>query len=316
MPGDIASPDLRFARPKTSPGVTPQTSGGKPEATDNTEEYHVELLEYEWPDLPPIPQMKDAITRERVSKGISYILPIDKSMISINNHYRTDLRAMFQEPYASDKLRFDENKLKLSAKIHFDTNTGDTKWTRKLLKSVPVEINSESDKIRKLYARSAPAGGSRRSNFDLDQMKTRSNLYLPMKTRAHPEAQKLRKEVEKIIQSVQEDGEDYNDDKFKQSEEEISTAKLAISRPSLAPHMTRDSIMSNASSHSTRPRLKLTAERFNSYEQLQKTKPPKPQIPEILKSRYLSAEKNQAIWEWLHHGEEMTEFEFFLSVCG
>lgn len=315
MPGDIASPNLLLARPKSSPSVNPPTNGSKP-GTNGSEDYHVELLEYEWPDLPPIPHMKDAITRERVSRGISYILPIDKSQISINNRYRTDLRAMFQEPYASDKLRFDENKLKLSAKIHFDTNTGDTKWTQKLLKSVPVEINSESEKIRKLYARSAPAGGSRRSEFNLDQMKTRSSLYLPMKTRAHPEAQKLRKEVEKIIQSVQEDDEDYSDDRFKENDEEASTAKIAIARPSLAHHMARTSIMSSASSHSAKSRLKLTAENFNSYEQLQKTKPPRPQIPELLKSRYLSAEKNQGIWEWLHHGEEMTEFEFFLSVCG
>ena len=315
MPGDIASPDLRFARPKTSPSVHPQKNGTRPETGAGSEEYHVELLEYEWPDLPPIPQMKDAITRKRVSKGISYILPIDKSQISINNHYRTDLRAMFQEPYASDKLRFDENKLKLSAKIHFDTNTGDTKWTKSLLKSVPVEINSESEKVRRLYARSAPAGGSRRSDFDLDQMKTRSNLYLPMKTRAHPEAMKLRKEVEQIIQSVQEDGEDYSDDRFKQTEEDVSTAKVSMARPSLAPHMTRDSMVSSASTHN-KPRLKLTADRFSSYEQFQKTKPPKPQIPDLLKSRYLSAEKNQCIWEWLHHGEEMTEFEYFLSVCG
>lgn len=314
MPGDIASPDLRFARPKTSPSVQPQKNGARP-GTGASEDYHVELLEYEWPDLPPIPQMKDAITRQRVSKGISYILPIDKSKISINNHYRTDLRAMFQEPYASDKLKFDENKLKLSAKIHFDTNTGDTKWTKTLLKSVPLEINSESEKIRRLYARSAPAGGSRRSDFDLDQMKTRSNLFLPMKTRAHPEAMKLRKEVEKIIQSVQEDGEDYDDDRFKQSGEDASTTKVTHARPSLAPHMTRDSVVSSDSTFG-RPRLKLTADKFSSYEQLQKTKPPKPLIPDILKSRYLSTEKNQSIWEWLHHGEEMTEFEFFLSVCG
>ena len=60
------------------------------------EEEHFELLEYEWPDLPPIPSMKDAVSRRRVSKGISYLLPVDKGRNSINNRFRTDLRAMFQ----------------------------------------------------------------------------------------------------------------------------------------------------------------------------------------------------------------------------
>ena len=59
-------------------------------------DHGVELLEYEWPDLPPLPTIKDAMTRSRVSHGISYLLPIDKGRNSINNKFRTDLRAMFQ----------------------------------------------------------------------------------------------------------------------------------------------------------------------------------------------------------------------------
>jgi hypothetical protein len=58
--------------------------------------HDIELLEYEWPDLPPLPNIKDAITRNRVSHGISYLLPVDKGRNSINNRFRTDLRAMFQ----------------------------------------------------------------------------------------------------------------------------------------------------------------------------------------------------------------------------
>jgi hypothetical protein len=61
--------------------------------------------------------MKDAITREKVSKGISYLLPIDKAKNSIDNKYRTDLRAMFQEPYATDDLGYDDSKIKLSAQL-------------------------------------------------------------------------------------------------------------------------------------------------------------------------------------------------------
>lgn len=63
---------------------------------EEDDEQPFELLEYEWPDLPPIPSMKDAVSRKRVSQGISYLLPVDKGRNSINNRFRTDLRAMFQ----------------------------------------------------------------------------------------------------------------------------------------------------------------------------------------------------------------------------
>ena len=64
----------------------------------------------------------------------------------------------------------------------------------------------------------------------------------------------------------------------------------------------------------SRPRVACC--RFQSYAELKATKPPKPQIPESLKSQFLDDQQNQQIWEWLHHGEEMSDFDFFLSVCG
>jgi hypothetical protein len=56
--------------------------------------------------------------------------------------------------------------------------------------------------------------------------------------------------------------------------------------------------------------------RYNSYEELKNAKPPKPKMPDTLKSQFLNDEQNQEIWDWLHHGEELSEFEYFLSVCG
>ncbi|KAK3094387.1 hypothetical protein FSP39_001076 [Pinctada imbricata] len=315
MPGDIGGLDARLARPKTSPGVL-MGRGERTHGEDGEEEYHVELLEYEWPDLPPLPHFKDAITRKTVSKGISYLLPVDKGKNSINSQYRTDLRAMFQEPYSDENLLgFDEGKVKLSAKVHFDTNSADLKWSKKHLTSIPFSLNSESENVRRLYARSAPAGGSRGTGFSVDKMRTRSSLYLPMKTKAHPEALKLRKEVEEIVKSVQVVETDYDDNLYtdKMEEETVETANTGKS------FKNRGSIgnVSVTSSHYAKPgRLKLTAEKFSTYDQLRTAKPPKPTIPDVLKSRFLTPVKNQEIWEWLHYGEEMTEFEYFLSVCG
>ena len=289
-----------------------------PETTEGGEEYHVELLEYEWPDLPPIPDMKDAITRNKVSRGISYLLPVDKGKNSINNRYRTDLRAMFQEPYSNDNpLGFDEGKVKLCAKVHFDTNSSDTKWSRRHLSAIPLSLNSESENIRRLYARSAPAGGSRGAGFNVEKMKTRSSLYLPMKTKAHPEALKLRKEVEQIIKSVQEDGDDDDDYYKEKTEEEVTENSNLGGSKHLKYRESMGNISVCSSHYAFKPgRLKLTADKFSSYDQLRTAKPPKPTIPDVFKSRFLSPVKNQEIWEWLHYGEEMTEFEYFLSVCG
>ena len=47
-------------------------------------------------DLPPIDQMKQAITRRTVSSGITYLLPCDKTKCSVENIYRNNLRLMFQ----------------------------------------------------------------------------------------------------------------------------------------------------------------------------------------------------------------------------
>jgi hypothetical protein len=316
MPGDISGPDLTLARPKTSPAVI---SGrrSKSKSDENNQEYHVELLEYEWPDLPPIPHMKDAITREKVSKGISYLLPIDKAKNSIDNKYRTDLRAMFQEPYATDDLGYDDSKIKLSAHVHFDTNAVDTKWSKALLSKIPVEINSDSDKFRKLYARSAPVGRSRTMGLDTDKIRTRSCRYLPMKTVHHPEAMELRKEVERIIRGVYSDNDESDDEAIK----DVDESHLRNRRFSLFPRKTSsyrqrfdtetDSFRS-MKSH----RLKLTAEKFQSYDQLKQCKPPKLIIPEMFCCKYITNERAQEIWDWLHYGEEMSEFEYFLSVCG
>ena len=334
MPQDIG-PELRLARPKTHHGFSGAHPGGPahnrsfsaassrkrqdtPQNAEQGTEPHIELLEYEWPDLPPIIDLKDAVCRKRVSQGIKYLLPVDKGKNSIDSKFRTDLRAMFQEPYVTEGSNYDDNRITRSAKIHFRTNVVDTRWTRQHLNKVPVNLNSESENVRKLYAHSAPAGGRSRSTMSTEKLKTRSSLFLPIKARAHPEAQKLRKEVEDIIKSVQEDNDEYDADKDDNPVSQVTHPSdkddVKNKRKSIAGFRASvcDDIFGDVQPEVT----KHTAEMFDSYEQLKSTKPPKPTIPKEFKSKYLSDERNQEIWEWLHYGETITDFEFFLSVCG
>ncbi|XP_060076942.1 uncharacterized protein LOC132556548 [Ylistrum balloti] len=330
MPGFESN--SREGRPKTSPAYNRSTnqsratssrpysrgtSHGVSHGTSNDieeedEEYHVELLEYEWPDLPPLPRLKDAITRQKVSKGISYLLPVDKGKNSINNRYRTDLRAMFQEPYANDDCGYDDNKVKLSAQIHFDTNTVNTKWSKRHFDSIPIKLNSESEKAKRVYVRSAPARGGRQSGVDTDKMRTRSSLFLPMKKEEHPEAAKLREEVKVILQSVRTETESDTDSVEGTN---YQRRRSEVLRPRRSTITYRDGVATSGL-NSKQPRVVLTAENYKSYEDLKRTKTPKKTIPELFQSKFLSLDENQHIWEWLHHGEEMTDFQFFLSVCG
>ncbi|KAL4231325.1 hypothetical protein ACF0H5_008905 [Mactra antiquata] len=334
MPHHIG-PELRLARPKTHHGFSaakasddsrPRTSssngarnrnGTQQPDTSAQNEQQIELLEYEWPDLPPMMHLKDAVCRRRVSQGINYLLPVDKGKNSIDSKFRTDLRAMFQEPYTTEGANYDDNRVTTSAKVHFQTNVVDTRWTKRLLRRVPVNLNCDSENVRKLYAHSAPVGGRTRPGTQGEKMKTRSSLFLPIKTKAHPEAQKLRKEVEKIIKSVQEDNDEYNED-----QDDVSSQTHADKSEKIEK---RKSLMSFRASVCDTPfddvtldsnQSKRTAEQFDTYEQLKKTKPPKPKIPVQFISEYLSIERNQEIWDWLHYGETITDFEYFLAVCG
>lgn len=295
----------------TSRGVSLGTSND--DNVINEQDYHVELLEYEWPDLPPLPCLKDAITRQKVSRGISYILPVDKGKNSINNRFRTDLRAMFQEPYANDDCGYDDSKVKLSAQVHFDTNTIDTKWSRKQFETIPVKLNADSEKARRMYVRSAPARGGRQVGMDPEKMRTRSSLFLPMKKEEHPEAAKLREEVRIILESVQTDV-DSDDDSMEGPIDYMRRKSEAFLKPRRST-ICRDSDKTSLLLPK-QPRLKLTAENYGSYEELKRTKTPKKTIPEPFRSKFLTFDENQQIWEWLHHGEQMSDFQFFLSVCG
>ena len=313
MPQDIG-PTLRVARPKTHTGMI--SHDGRVRSSDmqrSVEEggQQIELLEYEWPDLPPMRNLKDAVTRQRVSRGITYILPVDKGKNSIDSKFRTDLRAMFQEPYATEKPGYDDKKVTVSAKLHFLTNAVDTKWTKKHSEQIPVCVSSEAEKIRRLYAHSAPAGGRSKVGVSKENLRTRSSLFLPLKAKANPESVQLRKEVAQIIKGVQEDNDEYDEEKDTNGLPNLGDTKHE--RKSIWQY--RLSNVQNLNHIDLSDQI-LTATGFESYDELKRTKPPKCIIPDQFKSEYLTPEKNQAIWEWLHYGEAMTDFQYFLTICG
>jgi len=243
-----------------------------------------------------------------------------------------------EEPYASDDLQYDDNRVKLSAKVHFQSNTADTKWTRDHLRTIPTHLNADSEGARKLYVHSAPAGGasSRRMGIDPNKLRKRSNLFLPVKvskTQVSPEIIKLRQEAAEIIKQglAYQEGEDSPC-------ETGGTATDSVKRRESAAHVTsrqrhdssqqttrKQSTAGLADSYGTSTlqrklqSLESLAEDkqlFHDYETLKATPPPKAVIPEVMRSTFMSAEDNQRIWDWMHQGEAMSDFDYFLAVCG
>ncbi|CAH1784780.1 unnamed protein product [Owenia fusiformis] len=167
-----------------------------------------ELLEYEWPDLPPMFQIKDAMSRRKISSGISYLLPPDKPKISIENTYRTDLRTMFQSPFTENLYRNNDSHVKQQLKFNFTPNTPPPRFKvrQKSARKKDIALNDSSEKIRQSYCKSAPPKLQKTL-----QTKLRSNLFLPIPVKVPEEAQKLKAEVEEMLLEV-EDADDFNPD--------------------------------------------------------------------------------------------------------
>ena len=176
------------------------------------EEY--ELLEYEWPDLPPLEQIREALARGRISKGVNYLLPVDKTKNSVEGVFRTDLRTMFKEPYLADGDGYSEEKIRRLSRFHFDTNTLPSVERPKTqhANSRDLPINAESDAIRQLYTHSAPTNGIVGRDATTESLRQRSSLNFPIKQRLPPEAIKLKQEAERILRSVQEKDKDAEEE--------------------------------------------------------------------------------------------------------
>ena len=308
-----------------------------------------EMQVYEWPDLPPIGHIKNAIARQRVSQGVSYILPVHKTKSSVENVYRTNLRVMFQEPYLHEDPRaYDEVKLNQSMKHHFVPNKASSpvvpKHQKREMGTDHYQLNAESEKVRQLYNQSAPSTGvTGRCSIQMDNLRQRSSLFLPIKAKIPPEAARLKAEAEKILRSVQ----DEQEQRFDSSDSnprpiDISTMPTAAhTRKSVTgdiltqlqdgsrrrasslrlhrlstPNIVAFAMTPEEKEQSSELQMTKKASMFNSYDALKTIRwPDKRHVPEDLPMPYVSQEKASDIWQWLHRGEDLNEFTYFLQVC-
>ncbi|ESO82719.1 hypothetical protein LOTGIDRAFT_155736 [Lottia gigantea] len=297
----------------TSPKTKSSTRPSKSLDSQRSDSFNIELLEYEWPDLPPLTHVRDAITRNKISRGISYILPLDP----ISSNFKPDLRAMFTQTNRgnSDKSLFEHTKSRPTSKTRYFSNSVDTNWADKNIRLCSPKLNSESDKVRKMYGRSAPCHSSAKRRMGLDMQKSRqhSSLHVQIKAKEPPEAVQLREEVDHIIKTLKEDEGDFD------IENEAVHGESDLSKELKNTPLDRKESIFKEQANSLSDKietLRLGHKRFSSYQTLRETEPPKLVIPNPLRSTYLSDASNQHIWEWLHDGEQMSDFDFFLSVCG
>ena len=269
----------------------------------------------EWQDLPPVARMEDAVVRNRLSKGISYLLPVDTERISVDCEFRTDLRGMFQEPYLSDDAAYDDVKVKSSAKHHFNTNLPNSS-RMKHFSSPDYTLNAESEKVRRLYAQSVPAAnGFHRSN--LKEMQARSGIFVPIKPKLTPEAEKMLKYVDNLLKSKRDKSEDQENDNGLKNRIRSTAGRTTSTRWSVSAGTGRY----GSKQHTIRPSTTTATfcrkiHKQITYEQMDfKDVPPFPELPREFISPYMSKEKFDSVWKWLHFGEELSEFEYFLKLC-
>ena len=280
----------------------------------------VELVQSDWPDLPPISQIKTAIARDRVSHGISYILPVDKTRMSVNNVYRTNLRAMFYEPYLNDHLDYDDDVIKTSARHHFRPNIAHTRFQREWVDPESYKLSSDVEKIRMQYAKSAPSTGlsSRKQMDDSNNLRTRSTLVLPIKMEIPEEAKRIKAEAEKIIREVREDNEDdFDPEEESQIQKQAQKKKLPRRQSQFERYYHEFRHMQEDVEETRRDILREKSKQFKRYKDFENLNLPiRPALPEDLKSSFLSSDKNDLVWDWLTHGEMITDHNFFLTICG
>ena len=106
-------------------------------------------------------------------------------------------------------LRYDEKHTRASVRHHLTPNTVPRPFTRTPTKHGDYQLNSESQQVRNLYFTSAPARGitGKLTTVDCDELRPRSTLYLPIRAKLPPEAERMKQEAGRILRSVREKAE-------------------------------------------------------------------------------------------------------------
>ncbi|KAF6032533.1 hypothetical protein EB796_009134 [Bugula neritina] len=291
---------------------------------------------YSWNQLPDLCGYKSAIVRSKVCEGLMYLLPGNKNGASMARPYTADLGAMFHEPYLSFKPNeYNEENVRESSNIHFSPNTHISRLKRYGEKRDRAHnINSESRKKYQNYSLLVTSDSEKEK---------RASDNRPVVAKVGKAEEELQQEVQNIldevgVQTVREESEEgdsrpyssiFNNTKSRHnsdSNNQVSEVIESNNKSGLLNGKTRQQKVSQSESESSRSRaskiqdyrqhqyVKKSA-KFKDFKELRETEVPKPELPDQLKSEYLSEEKIQEIWSWLHWDFKKSKLEYFIEVC-
>ena len=267
---------------------------------------------YAWKKLPNISAYKSAIVRNKVCEGLMYLLPSNKNSSSLARPYTADLGAMFEEPYHRFKpSEYNEENVKSSSAIHFSPNTHRTRLiSYEQVKRDPNKLNSQSKLSYNKY-----------SSLVLEQddkSKERGRKgNLPVALKLGPAELELQKEVTKILDDV------GIQSKVDEEQNIANMEKTSTGQRSLK-FKDQGSVASQASSPRSHRKSAGTFHQhtyskksagYRDFRELREAEVPRPKLPETLKTRFLTDEKTQEIWNWLHWDFKKSKFEHFIEVC-
>lgn len=188
------------------------------------------------PELPAITEIRSALSRQRVCKGISYILPVNRAKLSTENVYQPNLRTLFSASCSETPDHFNENKLLVSAKNLLNpiakcvVASDDALWET-------TKLNHSSDKVRRHYLQSIPKTGASESRIHggTDLTRQRSSLFAPL-AKKHTLLQKaaVNDSVTKLS-SVEKSGANVHSVKGSDRHRQSSTGEEASQSQLLSP---------------------------------------------------------------------------------
>lgn len=299
------------------------------------------VIDSDPPSLPEINRLKAAVVRSKVSDGLSYLLPTDRSRVSVSSAYRVELGSMFRAPYAGVDLQaFNDDKVRSSAAAHLKPAASVVRLPPDYAAMPAQPINAGSagvyGKYKSLVPRAELGGaGDGAAAPGASRSGARSAIVqVPL----GPAEIALKEQVESILVGcrVHEAGFDAVDRGGGGSDgaKKTSSRKKAVTLggigggaldASAAAAETPESGLDEARPKAIAEPLNpsefrgLTYARksspYGTHRELLSAPVPRPEPPPSLARVDLSPSKVQDIWNWLTSDFHMTQFEHFISVC-
>lgn len=268
-----------------------------------------------WQVLPSLGQMRRAVARKVVSRGLAYDLPPDKQSISLACNYRTNLTKIF----ASDSR---QQGSRGGLRTSFDSS----------------QLNAHSEQILNQYQRSAPSAGTVGRSWErrMTVARLRSATSGPLHHETSwPEADKLREMANQIVKAdggetaagPQGEGPTMTPGRESAASGRQAGAvgagvgNVASGDDVITTMQKRECTDSPAAGEKltgvTRPQQQPNKARmFDSYEALKQFRvPPTRPLPDSSCTAFLSHQKAEDIWKWILNNEQQTEFSYFLELC-